>query len=474
MKGLILFVLCAFAFSVNYGAANEKRVVCYYGSWATYRNSFGKFDVSDINTELCTHIVYTFLGINTKGAVISLDPYLDYPDNWGKDNLRKFSALKEQNPNVKTLLAVGGWNEGSAKYSVMAKKPTLRRKFITTALETVRKYNFDGLDIDWEYPNRYDSVYGPADVNNFSKLLKELRKEFNKYGLLLTAAVSPVKKVASLSYDIPVISQYLDFINVMAYDMYVASDNETGHNAPLHKSEEDDDIPLEDLNTVDGVLEYWLGQGCPPEKLVLGVPLYGHTFTLKNVNNNGVRAPSSGPGIAGPYTVTKGMIGYNELCQKFDAETWNLRYDDSAKVPYAVQGQNWISYDNADSLADKVKYALKYNVTGIMAWSIETDDFRGMCEDGDYPLLRSINRALGRSVNELNTTPTNPPANTTSSRCVEEGFQANPEDCSSFFYCVRDAGGNLVPKLLHCPSNLLWDQTNKLCNHPDQVVCPLD
>ncbi|CAH2239669.1 jg12445 [Pararge aegeria aegeria] len=408
MKSVLFTLFCAFICSESYGATGEKRVICYYGSWATYRNSLGKFDVSDINTSLCTHIVYTFLGINTKGTVISLDPYLDYPDNWGKDNLRKFSTLKQQNPDVKTLMAVGGWNEGSAKYSLMAGNPTLRKNFVKTALEMVQKYNFDGLDIDWEYPNRYDSVYGPADVDNFSQLLKELREEFDKNGLLLTAAVSSIKKVASQSYDIPVISQYLDFINVMAYDMYVATDPETGHNAPLHKSEDDDDIPIEDLNTVDGVLEYWLSQGCPPEKLVLGVPLYGHTFKLTNANENGVRAPSSGPGIAGPYTATKGLIGYNELCQKFKAETWNLLYDDSAKVPYAVQGENWISFDDADSIADKVQYALQNNVTGVMAWSIETDDFRGICQDEDYPLLRSINKALGRSVEAPNTTPSSP------------------------------------------------------------------
>ncbi|XP_023936035.2 acidic mammalian chitinase-like [Bicyclus anynana] len=474
MYKLLLLAFCAFVFSVTYGAANEKRVICYYGSWATYRNSLGKFDVSDINAGLCTHLVYTFLGINTKGAVISLDPYLDYADNWGKDNLRKFNALKQQNPELKTLIAVGGWIEGSAKYSLMTAKPALRKNFIDTALEMVRKYNFDGLDIDWEYPNRYDSVYGPADVNNFSVLLKELREEFDKYGLLLTAAVSSVKKVASQSYDIPVISQYLDFINVMAYDMYVATNPVTGHNAPLHKSAHDEDVPIEDLYTVDGVLEYWLSQGCPSEKLVLGVPLYGHTFKLTNAKDNGVKAPSNGPGIAGPYTATNGVIGYNELCQKFGKESWNLLYDDSAKVPYAVQNDNWVSYDDADSLTEKVQYALKYNVTGVMVWSIETDDFRAICQDEDYPLLRAINNALGRDVVAPSTTPAHPqiPATTVSTIiCKEDGFQANPEDCSSFYYCIRDANGNLVAKLLHCPANLVWDQTNQICNYPDQVIC---
>lgn len=89
----------------------------------------------------------------------------------------------------------------------MAANPRLRRNFITSAIDMIQEYGFNGLDFDWEYPNRGDSVYGEEDINNFSQLLKELREEFDKHGLLLSAAVSSVKSTASLSYDIPVISQ---------------------------------------------------------------------------------------------------------------------------------------------------------------------------------------------------------------------------------------------------------------------------
>lgn len=89
----------------------------------------------------------------------------------------------------------------------MAASSTLRKNFVVSASKIVQEYGFDGLDIDWEYPNRRDSVNGQADVNNFSQLLKELREEFGKYGLILTAAVSSVKDSASVSYDIPTIVQ---------------------------------------------------------------------------------------------------------------------------------------------------------------------------------------------------------------------------------------------------------------------------
>lgn len=72
-----------------------------------------------------------------------------------------------------------------------------------------------------------------------------------------------------------------------------------------------------------------------------------------------------------------------------------MHYDNLAKVPYATQGTNWISYDDADSFAAKIEYSLQYNISGFMVWSIETDDFHGTCGES-YPLLKSINKALGK------------------------------------------------------------------------------
>ena len=89
----------------------------------------------------------------------------------------------------------------------MAAKSTFRNNFITSAIDILQKYHFDGLDIDWNYPDRRDSVNGQADINHFSQLLKELRHEFDKHGFLLSAAVSAVKSGASQSYDIPTIVQ---------------------------------------------------------------------------------------------------------------------------------------------------------------------------------------------------------------------------------------------------------------------------
>ncbi|CAH2058203.1 unnamed protein product, partial [Iphiclides podalirius] len=476
---------------VNFGISSQKVVHCYYGSWATYRPSLGKFDVEDIDTSLCTHLVYAFAGINSQGTIISLDPYLDLPENWGRNNFAKFNALKVGKPNLKTILGVGGWNEGSAKYSRMAASPLLRKNFTISAVKIILDHGFDGLNLDWEYPNRRDSVNGAADIENFVLLLGELRQEFDKHGLLLSAAVAAVKDMASLSYDIPGISKYLDLVNIMTYDLYGPWDPTTGHNAPLHKGESQAQFPKEQLYTVDVAIDYWIGSGCPPEKLLIGLPAYGHTFTLSSAGANGVGDPSNGPGLAGPYTATNGNIGYNEFCYKLKTEAWDLRYDKLAMVPYAVQGKNWVSYDDADSLRAKVEYALKQNIAGVMVWSIETDDFRGVCSDEKYPLLKSINTALGNipnnatqtTINSTATTPsmtpTTPKPTTTvpntggttapSSICKSEGLQPDPADVTSFYICVSDINGNLIPYKFKCPNNLHWDNANLICNYPDQI-----
>lgn len=89
----------------------------------------------------------------------------------------------------------------------MAANPAYRRNFVTSALEMVVRHGFDGFDVDWEYPNRRDTVHGPADVDNFTTLLRELSEVFKPRGLLVTAATSADKASSALSYDIPGISR---------------------------------------------------------------------------------------------------------------------------------------------------------------------------------------------------------------------------------------------------------------------------
>lgn len=327
---------------------------------------------------------YAFFGVDNDGTIRILDKYLDID----LGNIKKVNELKKTNPNLKTMASIGGWNEGSEKYSLIANDANKRKTFIDSSLVFLKKYNFDGLDLDWEYPGQRNSN-NLKDKENFVIWLKEMKKDFSKENYLISIAVGAAKMSASISYDIPKISEHVDIINLMTYDFHGSWDHTTGENSPLYD-------PQSELS-VDSAVSYWIESGAPPSKLVLGIPLYGRTFTLADTTHFGLNAPTYGPGEPGPLTRTSGFLGYNEIC----VNRWSEVYDPVQKVPYAHNGNQWVGYDNEQSIEEKVEYAKGKKLGGVMVWSIETDDFRGTCGRTKYPLLKKINQLLKNDGNVL-------------------------------------------------------------------------
>ena len=155
----------------------------------------------------------------------------------GKNGYNKWNYLKKRNPKVKTMVAIGGWNEGSVKYSKVVGDPSLRKKFVENVVSFVKKYNFDGFDFDWEYPNQRGGKF--ADKKNYVETLKLMRERFDQEGLILSAAVGAAEVSASQSYLIAEIAKYLHFINLMTYDFHGQWDRRTGINAPLYPRKEE-------------------------------------------------------------------------------------------------------------------------------------------------------------------------------------------------------------------------------------------
>ncbi|XP_013106880.1 chitinase-3-like protein 1 [Stomoxys calcitrans] len=458
-------------------AKERKNVVCYHGTWSTYRQSLGKFDVSsDIDPFLCTHLMYAFFGIEDNGDLRIIDPYLDLEDNFGRGNIRKFNALKLQNPTLKTLAAVGGWNEGSKKFSIVAADPAKRERFVKTVVQFLQKHSFDGLDLDWEYPNQRHNLQND-DRNNFLQLIKELKEGLEPFGYILTAAVGSVEFSANLSYDIPEMMKYLDFVNVMAYDLHGPWDSVVGINAPLYSGRLDTSKRAKMLN-FDAIVKYWLNQGGRRDKLVMGVPFYGRSFTLEDPNNHGVGAPQIGRGMAGQYSVEPGVIGYNELCEKFQTEknAWHLEWESDQKVPYAYNDRNWVGYENEKSIALKSEYVLKEDLAGIMVWSIESDDFRGTCSAMRYPLLTLINNILNGSTYRPSQAMVMPPANQQMDSNIggvfapqcqgKSGYVRDSQDCGRFYFCEKG-----VAHSFQCPTSLHFDLDSLNCNYATMVNC---
>ena len=134
-----------------------------------------------------------------------------------------------------------------------------------------------------------------------------------------------------------------------------------------------------------------LPQGCPKDKLVIGMPLYGRSFTLTSGDTNPGAPATQGP--KGPHTGESGYASYYEVC-KYLADGATRHYIAEQKVPYLVHGTQWLGYDDPASLTIKVNWMRNSGYGGIMVWALDLDDFDGIyCGQGKYPLLNSINDA---------------------------------------------------------------------------------
>lgn len=449
----------------------EKKIVCYVGTWAVYRPGRGGFNIEHINPFLCTHLMYSFFGINEDGTLRIIDPYLDLEENWGRGHIKRFNALKTVNPALKTIAAVGGWNEGSVKFSKVAASPALRQRFIREAVAFCKQYNFDGIDLDWEYPAQREGNE-TVDKENHAVWVEEMRKVFDREGLLLSAAVASAEFSSSISYDIPRVAAALHFINVMTYDMHGAWENTTGINAPLYAGPADLSSTQKQLN-VNASIHYWLSQGAPKEKLILGIPLYGRSFTLANTNSADIGAPTNGPGIAGEYSREPGVLGYNEFCEKQLQEQWKIWFSDEQQAFYATKGNQWLGFEDTNSIALKMQLLSELDLGGAMVWSLESDDFHGLCSKEKYPLMNVIYRAINNGASPPTTAAT--PATSTSPTsapgigpgCGVDGIHPNPDNCQDYYICTADG----YRYDFSCPNGLLFDSTLNICNWPEEVDC---
>ncbi|XP_046385252.1 probable chitinase 10 [Ischnura elegans] len=368
------------------------KIVCYYTNWSQYRTKVGKFMPEDIQADLCTHIIYAF-GWLKKGKLSSFESNDETKD--GKTGLyERIMLLKKANPKLKILMAIGGWSFGTQKFKDMSATRYARQTFIYSAIPFLRDRNFDGLDIDWEYPK------GTDDKKNYVLLLKELREAFEaeaqevrKQRLLLTAAVPVGPDNVRAGYDVPAVASYLDFINLMAYDFHGKWERETGHNAPLYAPSSDSEWRKQ--LSVDHAANMWVKLGAPKDKLVIGMATYGRTFTLSNPAKYGVNSPASGGGKAGDYTKESGFLAYYEVCEMLRSGASYI-WDDEMKVPYCVKGDQWVGFDDERSIRNKMQWIKDGGFAGAMVWTVDMDDFTGaVCGGGvKYPLIAAMREEL--------------------------------------------------------------------------------
>lgn len=369
--------------------------VCYYTNWSQYRSVPAKFVPENINASLCTHIIYTFATLENN----HLKPYEWNDDStpWSVGMYARVMKLKKKNPQLRVLLGLGGWNMGSHLFSKMVANSHNRKMFYTNATGFLRTRNFDGLDLDWEYPASRGS---PAiDKANFVKLVQETHDYFSKAAklsghrrLLLTASVSAGKRYITRGYDIPKIQKYLDFVNLMSYDYHGGSfSNIIGHNSPLYarKGEKGDERTF----NVNWSAHYWVLNGLPKMKLNIGLAMYGRGFRLANNSCTVPGCLSIGPNSPGQYTREAGFLSYYEICDLINKGA-KVSIIKDQKVPYLVYNGEWIGYDDVKSLTVKIDWLKKNKFGGVGIWSLDLDDFFNGCGSGSYVLMKALEHNL--------------------------------------------------------------------------------
>ncbi|EME40351.1 glycoside hydrolase family 18 protein [Dothistroma septosporum NZE10] len=361
------------------------KAIAYYVSWAIYGRNWPPLNIQA--TEL-THLHYAFAGIDNKtGAAYLTDEFADiqkqYPGDNNKTgdlygNLKQIYQLKKTNRNMKTLLSIGGWNLRTYFAPALANAAG-RAKFAKTSVQLLADLGFDGLDIDWEYPN---STKEAGDLVDTCRLFRQELDDYSRnatggqYRFLLTLAV-PAGPDHFKYFDVPGLLPYVDLINLMAYDYQGSFSNHSGHNSNMYKSQTNPKSTDFDTQTP---IDYYLGAGWPRERFNLGMPIYGRSFA--NTAGPGTKFTNATDGSWEP-----GVWDYKVL--PLNGTLVSPVYHDDTIIAswcYSNRTRYMVSYDDPTVAKMKAQYINTHQLGGAMWW--ETS--------GDHPLNDS--RSLIRTV----------------------------------------------------------------------------
>lgn len=375
-------------------ADKDPVVTCYYNMPSPVGTAARQLLPRDIHPHLCSHINVAFARIVNKSIYLEDHQYA---------TLRDIGQLRKTNPKLKILLSVGG-SGNDRGFSDMVVDHASRKTFIKSIKYLLRNYTLDGIDLDWEFPAVGNSnlasklAVAKRERQHFSQLLREIRAEYvrEKRKYLLTVAVAAPEIIVDVAYDVDQLDLYTDFVNVMTYDFnfYSGKTPFTGLNSPLYARPEEQ-LYLATLN-INYTIHMYISKGLSPDKLVVGVPTYGHSYTLVNSDNHGVGSPASGYGSLG----SSGFVNYPDLCQFMKKDGVVINKVARAEVPYLYSGHEWVSFDYPQSMSSKAAFIKQLGLRGAMVYSLNADDYEGVC-DGDFrrnntkfPLSQTLKNAL--------------------------------------------------------------------------------
>ena len=327
-----------------------------------YWYSDSGLEVSDIDPSYFTHLFCAFADLDSTNQVTI-----------SSANAASFATFTEtiqaKSSSVKTLLSIGGGGGSTLaqKFANMASQASSRKSFINSSIQLARNNNFNGLDLDWEYPS------SDIDKTNFGLLITEWRaavtqesSSSGKPALLLSAAVGGSDQITPLEYypgqDI---ANNLDWVNVMTYDLFTSDSYPTQTQPPA---------PLKNPNgmfSADEGITKWVGLGVPKSKLALGLPYYGYKWRLADPNKHRIHDKA---------TKGLGAVKYKDIKKDGAQIVYNSTYAQN----YCFNGTDWYGYDDTQSVSAKVAYAKQNGLFGYFAWNIGQDNNWALSQAGQY------------------------------------------------------------------------------------------
>jgi chitinase len=359
---MMLFFNCSKEVKTNNNSVKDLKIIGYVAGYENY-------DPALIAAEKLTHINYAFANIIEGKPKFELDT--------DSIKISKVIALKKVNPNLKVLYSIGGW-VWSNRFSHVAAYQKSREKFAISSVQLMKKHGFDGVDLDWEYPGQRgeDNDFRPADKENFTLLLAEIRKQLeiaetkdNKHYLLTIATGADQAYINNT--NLGKAHEYLDFINVMCYDFYHGWHYQTGHHANLYPSEKEKFTG----NSGQEAIKRHVKAGVPASKLIMGIPFYARKWEKVTLGNDGLYQSAMTTGSIAPYW---------DIVEKIKFGNYKKGYDNSAKASYlwSATDSTFISWETPKEIKLKVSYIKKNGLGGAMFWEYSLDK--------DQELLNSL------------------------------------------------------------------------------------
>lgn len=356
------------SFKSDSTAKKEKQIIGYLPNWSAYRRK-RLVNPATINYDKYTILNYSFFSPDSNGINKTCDDYADRFLLRADTNVIQRAHMH----GVKVMISLGGWTL-SHTFSKIAADSTLRKTFAGDCVRLLKEFDFDGIDIDWEYPTSERIGGTKADTKNFTLMLQELRSAIDSYGatvdkkMLLTAAVGAAPK--HFDYiEWPEVSKTLDYINLMSYATNGVWSELADHNSPLYAKDDTTDCTHRSFQMI--TKKY----GVPAEKVNVGIAFYGSTVLFPK----GKAALQSAEHLhvkdtAGYYHITKGNPSYYDILDHMDH--FDEHWDSVAVSPYLISKDSsvFVTYDNEKSVKARAQYANDQGAAGVIVWEI-TNDF---------------------------------------------------------------------------------------------------